>query len=315
MSGETTTIVFCNCGHAKIISDDVKAQILRALNESGVQFQAVQDLCELAANKAPILQQWAGAEELKIIACFPRAVKWLLNAGGYPLPDNRLEVFNMRTEAAEDIISSVLDDTITVDPAGEVDLAEKGNWAPWFPVIDYDLCNNCKQCMNFCLFGVYGVAQSGQVEVHKPTNCKTNCPACARICPSDAIIFPKHESAPINGSQRDPSPQSKPNKLDIEELVKSDVHELLRRRSAGQGENPLTADDIQKALKERQGCCSEDADCLTPAIAAPGCGGECECQCDCSTVDDAAAQATPQSSACPCDCDCHNDNQEREDFA
>ena len=32
-----------------------------------------------------------------------------------------------------------------------------GAWKPWFPVIDYDRCTNCMQCLSFCLFDVYGV--------------------------------------------------------------------------------------------------------------------------------------------------------------
>ena len=35
--------------------------------------------------------------------------------------------------------------------------AQHGAWKPWFPVIDYDRCTNCMQCLSFCLFGVYGV--------------------------------------------------------------------------------------------------------------------------------------------------------------
>ena len=27
----------------------------------------------------------------------------------------------------------------------------------WYPVIDYDRCTNCMECIDFCLFGVYGV--------------------------------------------------------------------------------------------------------------------------------------------------------------
>ncbi|HEX8311367.1 MAG TPA: ferredoxin family protein, partial [Chthoniobacteraceae bacterium] len=40
---------------------------------------------------------------------------------------------------------------------GEVKAAAHGQWKPWFPVIDYDRCTNCMQCLSFCLFGVYGV--------------------------------------------------------------------------------------------------------------------------------------------------------------
>ena len=30
-------------------------------------------------------------------------------------------------------------------------------------------------------------------------NCKNNCPACSRVCPAEAVIFPKYERSPING--------------------------------------------------------------------------------------------------------------------
>jgi len=52
--------------------------------------------------------------------------------------------------------------------------------------------------MDFCLFGVYS-SENGHIKVVKPENCKNNCPACARICPSRAIIFPKYDKSPING--------------------------------------------------------------------------------------------------------------------
>jgi ferredoxin len=38
-----------------------------------------------------------------------------------------------------------------------------------------------------------------RVRVMHPTHCKNNCPACARNCPSEAIIFPKYGRSPING--------------------------------------------------------------------------------------------------------------------
>src|SRR2546428_13771536 len=38
-------------------------------------------------------------------------------------------------------------------------------WKPWFPVIDYQRCTNCMQCLSFCLFDVYGVSQEGKIKV------------------------------------------------------------------------------------------------------------------------------------------------------
>ncbi|MCA1808733.1 MAG: ferredoxin family protein, partial [Lentisphaerae bacterium] len=63
---------------------------------------------------------------------------------------------------------------------------------------------NCRQCLDFCLFGVYASDQQGRVAVERPANCKDNCPACARMCPALAIMFPKiDEDSPINGSDAD----------------------------------------------------------------------------------------------------------------
>ena len=68
----------------------------------------------------------------------------------------------------------------------------------WYPVLDKTKCIECGKCHDFCLFGVY-IIENKRVKVVKPQNCKNNCPACARMCPSKAIIFPKYEKSPING--------------------------------------------------------------------------------------------------------------------
>jgi len=72
-------------------------------------------------------------------------------------------------------------------------------WKPWFPVIDYDRCTNCMQCLTFCLFDVYGVDKQDKIQVQNNDNCKTDCPACSRVCPEVAILFPKYKAGPING--------------------------------------------------------------------------------------------------------------------
>ncbi|MEM9380336.1 MAG: hypothetical protein AAGB93_10350, partial [Planctomycetota bacterium] len=43
--------------------------------------------------------------------------------------------------------------------------AAPGAWTPWFPVIDYDRCTNCMQCLSFCLFDVYSVDANGRITV------------------------------------------------------------------------------------------------------------------------------------------------------
>lgn len=70
----------------------------------------------------------------------------------------------------------------------------------WYPVIDFSRCTNCMECIDFCLFGVYGVDRSETIVVEQPDNCRKGCPACSRVCPENAIIFPQHKTPAIAGA-------------------------------------------------------------------------------------------------------------------
>ena len=70
----------------------------------------------------------------------------------------------------------------------------------WYPVIDYSRCTNCMECIDFCLFGVYGVDRIDTILVEEPDNCRKGCPACSRVCPENAIMFPQHKTPGIAGS-------------------------------------------------------------------------------------------------------------------
>jgi NAD-dependent dihydropyrimidine dehydrogenase PreA subunit len=70
----------------------------------------------------------------------------------------------------------------------------------WYPVIDYDRCTNCLECLDFCLFGVYGVDAFDRIVTENQDQCKKGCPACSRVCPQQAIIFPEYKSAAIAGA-------------------------------------------------------------------------------------------------------------------
>ena len=114
----------------------------------------------------------------------------------------------------------------------ETNAARHGDWKPWFPVIDYDRCTNCMQCLSFCLFGVYGVDEQQRIQVQNNDNCKTNCPACSRVCPEAAIMFPKYKAGPINGDLvSDADLQREKMKIDISALLGGDVYAMLRERS------------------------------------------------------------------------------------
>ena len=71
----------------------------------------------------------------------------------------------------------------------------------WYPVIDYSRCTNCMECIDFCLFGVYGIDGRETILVEQPDNCSKGCPACSRVCPENAIIFPRHKTPAIAGAE------------------------------------------------------------------------------------------------------------------
>ncbi len=227
----TATIVLCRCEKLSVYPDGVKEKVSSALTDSGINFESVDDLCGLAARGSDVLGRWAQADGLTVIACFPRAVKWLFAMGGAALDDSKSEVINMRTGDAEIIVAALANERADNNGEANVEHTSDDDWIPWFPVIDHDRCVNCKQCLNFCLFGVYRLSADGNVTVAKPANCKTNCPACARVCPEAAIIFPKYGQSPINGDEVNEETLKAKN-ADLNTMLDGeDIHSLLRRRS------------------------------------------------------------------------------------
>jgi NAD-dependent dihydropyrimidine dehydrogenase PreA subunit len=218
---ERPRILFCRCAHYEVIPRASKERILTSLSQAGLEVEAVDDFCGLAAHRDPRLPTWAAASSLAVVACFPRAVRWLFHAADVPLANGQVQFFNMRTQSPEEILRTLMKDDglLRIEKESELSLINhqssiinnQSSWVPWFPVIDYDRCRNCKQCLNFCLFGVYRLSEEGKVEVRNPAGCKTNCPACARMCPQKAIIFPKYAEAPINGDDVGAGPRACPD--------------------------------------------------------------------------------------------------------
>ena len=102
----------------------------------------------------------------------------------------------------------------------------------WYPVIDYERCTSCQQCLEFCLFGVYEPV-AGRIVVKNPEKCKPGCPACARVCEQKAVMFPHYEQdQEIAGVLKKESAQpicscscTSPKEDSIDDLI-SDLDEL-----------------------------------------------------------------------------------------
>ena len=242
--------VVCQCQNAGLISEAVYSQVLDALKSTSQPVVCVDDLCALAAKKDPLLRQWTEQEELVVCACFSRAVKALFSHAEVKLPE-AARIFNLRTQSPEEIVPMLVSGNegqtspITIQ-------ATDPDWVPWFPVIDYDRCKNCKQCLNFCLFGVYSLAQNQTVQVSRPAKCKTGCPACARVCPYAAIVFPKYDKSPINGDQVVESEWKKSHAesaASLKDRLSGNIYQLLRNRNS-QDTSPQSLSDLEK-LKDQ----------------------------------------------------------------
>ena len=236
----TPKILYCHCACADTVPADVKEAVLDGLGAGGAAFEAVADLCGLAARRDPALARFARVGGLHVVACYPRAVRWLFDYAGAPLGEDAT-IHNMRRSGAADILAHLAPREHTADnppppPAARPTFAETppDDWVPWFPVIDYERCKDCKQCLEFCLFGTYALASDGRVRVVAPDHCKLNCPACARVCPASAIIFPKfREGGPIAGDEGVlTEPAEEGIRADLKRLSKGDVMDVLRRRAA-----------------------------------------------------------------------------------
>ena len=111
MSESPTRILYCRCAFAQAVPEATKNAVLEQLCDSGSTFECVADLCEMSARKDARLKELIDSgQSVKIVACYPRAVKWLFHHAGAPFPeDDRIKVLNMRETSADDICQSLLE--------------------------------------------------------------------------------------------------------------------------------------------------------------------------------------------------------------
>jgi hypothetical protein len=109
MSAQLPRILYCHCAYAKVVPAEVKTAVLDDLARADVEFDAVPDLCEMAARRDPRLHELAAEEgQLNVAACYPRAVKWLFASAGAPLPEQHVRIWNMRVDAASMVVDGLL---------------------------------------------------------------------------------------------------------------------------------------------------------------------------------------------------------------
>jgi NAD-dependent dihydropyrimidine dehydrogenase PreA subunit len=217
-------ILICQCAERNLVDID---EVSRHVPPS--QRILIPDLCKAAQEKDPIFETVFS----EIHACHPRAVRALFNFTAHPLSEETLLINHRKSDRSAA--------TASADPA-------------WYPVLDPNRCTHCGQCLEFCLFGVFEKTSKGKIVVTHPQNCKNNCPACARICPETAIIFPKVGETPINGAELPDGETLAANlKVNVDEILGDDIYAALNARKQKR-RSLLNQKKLEKALTERQQC-------------------------------------------------------------
>ena len=251
-------VVFCNC-QSKIIEESRLEAIAGYLHQVGHPFAEISDLCGCTVDrKAETHDLLLSADQVLILACYPRAIKLLLDHCGIDHQYLNFSYLNFRESDNTQLFEAI--DSFFADDVQKKDVNQLKNpsaWPSWYPMIDYSRCNTCGQCADFCLFGVYEKIDN-KIEVVNPKGCKNNCPACGRICPATAIVFPKyeHDGAIAGADTIDEMAEHKRQSMDIETILGSNIYKALEMRKAKR-RSIISSASIQKALEEREKARSE----------------------------------------------------------
>ena len=230
MKMQNTRVTICACASRSFISKDRVAEVSSVMKNEGYDVIVIADLCRKVMEKSPDMPEIASGI---IMACHSRAVISHMDCLGIEAG----QIENIRENSEEEVLMrfglSYSDTKHSAEKTAflkqiEEFPVENGTDA-WYPVLDKKRCVECGKCHDFCLFGVYTI-ENKRVKVAQPQNCKNNCPACARMCPSKAIIFPKYEKSPINGGTAE---EEIFNPEDMDKMYRDRLQMRLQQRRAG----------------------------------------------------------------------------------
>ena len=252
-------IVFCNCGGKNIGAERLKG-LANLLQNTDTEVISISDLCGLSVSgKDNFGQIFSSSDEVLLMACYPRTINLILQNAGIHPETSKYHLLNIRELNDEQIFNEI--ELFNEGEAGKhsyKEIKSDEEWPAWYPIIDENRCTSCGQCANFCLFGVYEI-KDDKVHVINPHGCKNNCPACARICPQTAIIFPKYQQGgAIGGSdQINELAEQQRQVQDIATILGSDIYQALEQRKKKR-QSIINTEAMKRALAEREKAISEE---------------------------------------------------------
>lgn len=267
------SVVLCSDRNPQAGQEDLATRLAAALQgRPGLEVTRLPHLYDLAPNGPGMGFLRSVSGPMVVLAwLYPRATFWALDANGVrgrmgrtsswtgddgegpadspgrgKVPDRSIWCLDLRQSEQPEVYVAEVERILaegyaaggtTPAASGATGQAiEEATRARWYPVVDYGRCTGCLECLNFCLFGVYGLGEGDAILVEQPDACRNGCPACARVCPEGAIMFPQHKDPAIGG---DPRASRSGLKLDLSQLF------------GGTDPAQLAALERQRALAEK----------------------------------------------------------------
>ena len=201
----------------------------------------------------------------------------------YPRPSRNIYCLDLKlSDKQSDFITEIQriigepadrEDPMSLPVVANIVQVEEQASRRWYPVIDFSRCTNCMECVDFCLFGVYGVDGVENILVEQPDNCRKGCPACSRVCPENAIIFPQHKAPAIAGAQID---GDEGFKIDLSQLfgAPANDNDPIATAARERDEQLLLAgrdavgidDSLKKRQADRMSKPKDSLDCLIDSL-------------------------------------------------
>jgi NAD-dependent dihydropyrimidine dehydrogenase PreA subunit len=197
IKGMTRLVVLCQ------YKDELRVSALaEKCAESGFHVLVAPPLYHIP-EKSPLWEQLSGCGPISAVwsSLNPRPAKWLLHRHALYCKTYRYESYDSVDACLGAMVELSGDGSSSDEIAGsDAALPAINSSDPqklrWYPVVDKSRCDNCGQCLQFCLFGVYSRDEAQVVAASNPDACKAGCPACSRICPKGAIMFPLYSRDP-----------------------------------------------------------------------------------------------------------------------
>lgn len=194
------TLLISRSSDSDGVRRDLEDALVSLASAAGVRVLVTPHLYHIAED-SPLwseLAQLAGP----VVACLwlrPRAGEWLLRKHG--VGRDGLSVRDLQAYSDAAAAWAAVGVEVPAGTAGTVRELTAQTSERWYPLMDRERCIQCRNCLQFCLFGVYS-EPDGEVAVVEPDACKAGCPACARVCPRGAILFPLYdEDDAISGAE------------------------------------------------------------------------------------------------------------------